>query len=166
MKIFFTIFLSIFFLVNDCYSKDLQEKFQDWSVFKTKKKDKTICYIASIPIKKEGNYTKRGDAYFLVNNIINDADEITVSSGFFYQEESNVEISFGSKKFYLFPHLTLAWANDKNDDIDIIKQMQKSEEMIVSGIAKNGKVVNDTYSLIGFVPAYSKMKEICSEIKE
>ncbi len=166
MKFFFTTFLTIFLLVKDSYSKDLQEKFQDWSVFKTNRKDKTICYIASIPIKKEGNHSKRGEAYFIVNNIVNDADEITVSSGFFYQEESNVEISFGSKKFYLFPHLSLAWANDKNDDIEIIKQMQKSEEMIISGVAKNTKVAIDTYSLIGFIPAYYKMKEICSELKE
>jgi hypothetical protein len=143
------------------HAEELQASFQDWNVFKTMRGDKEICYMASIPIKQSGNYHKRGQAYFLVTNIINDADEISTSSGFLYKKMSDVELSFGSKKFYLFPYLSLAWANDKNDDIDIIKQMQKSDEIIVTGISRDHKIANDSYSLIGFSQAYNKMKEIC-----
>ena len=146
------------------YSQELQARFQDWSVFKTERGDKVVCYIASTPIKSEGNFDKRGEPFFLVTNIENDADEISTSSGFIYNKNSNVELTFGIKKYYLFPYKTVSWANDKNDDADIIKEMQNNAEMIVNGVARDGKIAVDTYSLIGFVNSYKKLKEICQNI--
>lgn len=149
---------------SKAYSQELQARFQDWSVFKTERGDKVVCYIASTPIKSEGNFDKRGEPFFLVTNIENDADEISSSSGFIYNKNSNVELTFGIKKYYLFPYKTVAWANDKNDDADIIKEMQNNAEMIVNGVARDGKIAVDTYSLIGFVNSYKKLKEICQNI--
>jgi len=145
-------------------SQELQARFQDWSVFKTERGDKTICYVASTPIKSEGNFDKRGEPFFLVTNVENDSDEISTSSGFIYNKTSNVELNFGTKKYYLFPYKTVAWANDKNDDADIIKEMQNSAEMVVSGVARDGKIAIDTYSLIGFIHSYKKVKEACQNL--
>lgn len=145
-------------------SQELQARFQDWSVFKTERGDKTICYVASTPIKSEGNFDKRGEPFFLVTNVENDSDEISTSSGFIYNKTSNVELNFGTKKYYLFPYKTVAWANDKNDDADIIKEMQNSAEMVVSGVARDGKIAIDTYSLIGFIQSYKKIKEACQNL--
>lgn len=58
----------------------------------------------------------------------------------------------------------MAWANDKNDDADIIKEMQNSAEMVVSGVARDGKIAIDTYSLIGFIHSYKKVKEACQNL--
>ncbi|NBV06125.1 MAG: hypothetical protein EBS06_02680 [Proteobacteria bacterium] len=157
----YCLFLTLFFC--DAQAQELQVKFQDWSVFKAKRGDSVVCYVASTPIKREGNYDKRGEPYFLVTEIINDADEISVSSGFIYKQKSDVELSFGSKKYHLFPYLSVAWANNKNDDIDIIKEMQRVEEFVVTGVTREGKIASDTYSLIGFSQAYKKMKENCLE---
>jgi hypothetical protein len=163
---FLLILVSLISLVfSQAYSQELQARFQDWSVFKTERGDKVVCYIASTPIKSEGNFDKRGEPFFLVTNIDNDADEISTSSGFIYNKTSNVELTFGIKKYYLFPYKTVAWANDKNDDADIIKEMQGNAELIVTGIARDGKIAVDTYSLIGFVHSYKKLKEICQNIQ-
>ncbi len=162
---FLLILISLISLAfSQAYSQELQARFQDWSVFKTERGDKVVCYIASTPIKSEGNFDKRGEPFFLVTNIDNDSDEISTSSGFIYNKTSNVELTFGIKKYYLFPYKTVAWANDKNDDADIIKEMQGNAEMIVTGIARDGKIAVDTYSLIGFVHSYKKLKEICQNI--
>ena len=159
---FLLILINLFSLsFSQAYSQELQARFQDWSVFKTERGDKVVCYIASTPIKSEGNFDKRGEPIFLVTNVDNDADEISTSSGFIYNKNSNVELTFGIKKYYLFPYKTVAWANDKNDDSDIIKEMQNNAEMIVNGVARDGKIAIDTYSLIGFVHSYKKVKEIC-----
>lgn len=158
---FFIVLNSIFYPAQ---AQQLQANFHDWNVFKTNRGDQVVCYATSLPIKRNGS-TKRGESYFLVTNIINDANEIGVSSGFYYDKDSDVELSFGSKKFYLFPFKALAWANDKNEDIDVIKEMQKSSDMIVSGIDREGRVVSDTYSLIGFAQSYEKMQEICKEVE-
>jgi hypothetical protein len=156
-------FILFFLLVSEVFAQELQGKFHDWNVFKTERGDKIVCYSASIPVKREGSYDKRGEPFFLVTNVENDADEISLSSGFIYNKNSNVEISFGSKKFYLFPYKTMAWANDKNDDIDIIKEMQKHEDMVVSGVARDGKIAIDTYSLVGFVQSYKKLQQVCKD---
>ena len=147
--------------IAEISDKEFQAEFQDWSVFKGRRADKNICYMISIPIKSTGNFYKRGEPFFLVTNIENDVDEISLSAGFFYNKKADMEVSFGSKKFYLFPHKNFAWARDKNDDIEIIKAMQKHEELTTTGIATDNKIAHDLYSLIGFNQAYEKMKKIC-----
>ena len=154
-----------FFISKNVFAQELKAKFHDWSVFKTQRGDRIVCYAASTPIKSDGNYYKRGAPFFLVTNIEDDADEISVSSAFTYSKKSDVEISFGNKKFYLFPYEEMAWANNKNDDIDIIKEMQKHEEMIVTGVEKGGKIAVDNYSLIGFAKAYKKLHDTCKGIR-
>lgn len=164
MKFVKLLLIAVFF-AQPAFSQELQKKFTDWNVFKTERGDKIVCYAASTPIKRDGNYDKRGEPFFLVTNIENDADEVSTSSGFIYNKKSDVEVSFGSKKFYLFPYKTMAWANDKNDDIDVIKEMQKHEDMVVTGVARDGKIATDTYSLLGFAEAYEKMKQICADLR-
>ncbi len=157
--------LLLMFFCGKLQAQELKAKFQDWNVFKAERGDQVICYLASTPIKRDDNYDKRGEPYFLVTNIFNDADEVSTSSGYIYKKKSDIEVSFGSKKYYLFPYLSIAWANDKNDDIDIIKEMQRVEEFVVSGVTRDGKTSNDTYSLIGFREAYAKMKDSCFDLK-
>jgi len=142
-------------------NKDLQAKFKDWSVFKSSRGEDVICYAVSLPIKQRGNFLFRGEPYLMITNLVNDSDEVSVSSGFIYKQTTDVELSFGSKKFYLFPYEALAWANDNNDDIDIIKEMQRNEELTITGTMRDNKTASDTYSLIGFDQAYAKLKEIC-----
>ncbi len=148
--------------LGQAFAQDLQGKFQDWSVFKTERGDRVVCYIASTPIVRATNIEKRGEPFVIVTKIENDASEISVSSGFYYNKKSDVELSFGPQKYYLFPYKALAWANDKTDDINIVKEMQSAEDFTVTGVSKEGKIVSDYYSLIGFVEAYNKLKKICN----
>ncbi|MBM3579741.1 MAG: hypothetical protein FJX34_03090 [Alphaproteobacteria bacterium] len=155
-------FILFCFLNLSAVAQELQNlnsvgNFQDWSLFRTG----NLCYLISTPISSSGNFNKRGEAFFLVTGIKNDADEISTTSGFLYKNNSEAELSFGSKKFYLFPHQAFAWAHDKSSDINIIKEMQKNTDMVVTGIAKDGKLASDTYSLIGFSQAYADLKKIC-----
>lgn len=162
----FTFYFSFFSSsYNQLFAQELKAKFQDWSVFKNQRGDRIVCYAASIPIDSTGNYYKRGEPFFLVTNIEDDADEISTSSGFFYSKKTDVEISFGDKKFYLFPYKNMAWADNKNDDIDVIKEMQKHPQMIITGVEVGGKIAVDTYSLVGFAKAYRKLHEICKGIR-
>lgn len=153
--------MALFFLSHFAVASDVQEKFWDWTLFKSNRGDQLICYLAATPVKSDTSFSNRGESFFLVTNIENDADEISVASGFTFKDNTNAELSFGSKKFYLFPYKILAWADDKKSDIQIIKEMQKNADMVVTSIAKNGKMSVDTYSLIGFSQSYKKLKKIC-----
>lgn len=165
LKFLVLLFFANTSLASPILAQELQERFHDWSLFKAKRgekgKEKDVCYILSAPIERKGYEDRRGESFFMVTNVENDADEISVSSGFFYDNKSDVELSFYAKKFYLFPHKVIAWADDVNDDLEIIKQMQKEEGMDVSAVSLEGTSASDTYSLIGFTPAYRKMKQVC-----
>jgi hypothetical protein len=161
VKSIFAKFLTIFFLTQTASAFEVQEKFWDWTLFKSNRGDQVICYLAATPFKSSNSFQNRGEPFFLVTNIENDADEISVASGFIFKDNTNVELSFGSKKFYLFPYKILAWADDKKSDIEIIKELQKNADMVVTSVAKNGKMSIDTYSLIGFSQSYKRLKKIC-----
>ncbi len=112
-------------------------------------------------LKRTGDYNYQGEPYFLVINLFDEGDEINVANGSIYHNLSEVELSFGAKKFYLKPFKTLAWTEIKKDDIEIIKQMQNSLDFTV--YSKNSKEENieDYYSLLGFKMAYNEMKNRC-----
>jgi hypothetical protein len=148
---------------HDISAQELQAKFADWGVFTASIGKKKICYMLSLPIKKDGNYNKRGEPYFLVTNSVDNIDEITISSGYNYKQNSEVEISFGLKKFNAFTYKSLSWANSKTDDIEVIKEMRRNLDLVVLGVNKTNQYSQDTYSLIGFNQAYGKMKDICND---
>ncbi len=161
------IILSLLFLLllnNNLLAQEMQGKFADWGVFTADFGRKKICYMMSLPIKKDGNYYRRGEPYFLVTNSVDNIDEINISSGYIYKEGSEIELSFGLKKFNGFTYKNLAWANSKTDDIDIIKEMRRNLDVVVLGINKKNQYSSDTYSLIGFNQAYGKMKEVCNKL--
>ncbi|MFT6077568.1 MAG: hypothetical protein ACJA02_000630 [Myxococcota bacterium] len=155
--------ITSFFLIqsNALLAQELKGKFVDWSIFVDNFGGKKICYMSSIPIKKDGDYYRRGEPYFLVTNSNNNIDEITISSGYVYKEASEVELSFGLKKFSSFTYKNLSWANSKTDDIDIIKEMRINLDVVVRGVNQKNEYSSDTYSLIGFKQAFRKMKELC-----
>ena len=137
------------------------DRFLNWSVFSTQMAGKEICYSISLPIKNEGNYNKRGQPYILITNIGGNIQEISVASGYNYKENSEVELSFGLKKFSIFTYKNLAWSNSKSDDIEILKAMRVYDDVIISATTKDNRYSKDTYSLLGFLKAYKKMLELC-----
>lgn len=150
------------FTVNIRRDNDgLIEKFMDWSIYKVKRDQRTYCYALSMPISSTGSKFRRGRSYFVVSDLIESSDEITLVSGFYYRQNSDVELSFGDKKFYLFAHKARAWAYQASDDLDIIKEMQQNAEFVISAFTDDGKFTEDKFSLIGFKQAYFKLKETC-----
>lgn len=119
--------------------------------------------MVSMPVKKDGNYNQRGIPYFIITNSDDNIDEINISSGYDYKIGSEVELSFGLKKFNIFTYNNHAWANTKIDDIEIIKEMRKNLDVVVLGVNQANLYSEDTYSLIGFNKAYGKMKEVCEK---
>lgn len=142
--------------------KNSPKHFGQWYLYNDFSANKKICYIYSIPKKSDGNYRKREKAYFLIKNIKNDNVEITVSSGFMHKNSSEVEISLKNKKFNIFTFENLAWAYNKSQDIDIIKEMKKSTDLEIYAIDIYNKYAKDYYSLDGFLEAYHEMKKNCN----
>ena len=123
-------------------------------------KDKDWCYIGSIPIEEQGEYTKRGQTYFLAYRINKDPDiTVQVNAGYNYNEDKNVELIIDEKKYLLFSQGDSAWS--EKEDNDIIYAMIKGKNMTIKGMSSRGTLTKDTYTLIGFTAAYNKLKKDC-----
>lgn len=148
--------------ISDAFAGKPEAVFKDWSVFKIVQNNEHICYIASTPIKKEGNYRKRGEPFVTIIRIKgNTYDEVNVSSGYPYSQQTKPQINIGKKKFDLFSYEERAWGNTKADDVMIINTMKKGIKLKVKGYSKVGTHSLDTYSLLGFSDAYNKMIQLC-----
>ncbi|MCI5050071.1 MAG: invasion associated locus B family protein [Rickettsiales bacterium] len=132
-----------------------------WRVFTIVQNGKKECYLASLPTKKRGNYTKRGEPYLLVTHKTGTTDEVSVSSGYPYKDKSEVTMTFGKDNYELFTKGELAWAYDTKADKQLVKEMMQGATLKVRGTSRKGTYSEDSYSLKGFTAAHRKMKQTC-----
>lgn len=162
MKKLSYIFILFFVLISNLFAATPVSIHKNWTLFKSTVNGKEMCYIVSLPIKKEGNYKRRGEPYALVSKVKgNDYEEVSMSSGFIYDPDKDIEVLISKRKFPMFSNEEKAWAYDKNDDVEMVKYMKKGTTMNVIGYSKLGFMANDTYSLMGFTEAYDNMINLC-----
>ncbi|PIR31693.1 MAG: hypothetical protein COV36_07380 [Alphaproteobacteria bacterium CG11_big_fil_rev_8_21_14_0_20_44_7] len=151
--------LSLIAFTLPANAQNIDSAHGDWTVFND---GGNTCYIASTPIAQDGNYTKRGQPYVLVNHKSGGADEINISSGYPYKKDVDVEVKIDKQKYRLFTQGEHAWAKDSITDTKIVNDVQAGSKMIVKGISRKGTYSIDTYSLKGSGAAYKRMKELCN----
>ena len=162
MKRFFYVLILFFVLAVHAYSATPVSIYKNWTLFKSTVDGKEMCYIVSLPIKKQGNYKRRGEPYALVSKLKGaEYEEVSMSSGFLYDPDKDIEVSISKRKFPMFSDEEKAWTYDRNDDIEMIKYMKKGTLMNVVGYSEVGFMANDTYSLMGFTEAYNSMINLC-----
>ena len=123
-------------------------------------KEENWCYIGSIPIKEEGDYTQRGDTYVIVYKINKSPEMILqVNAGYNYNEKELIQLTVDKKDYELFSQGDTAWS--ANEDKEIIYAMIKGNQMIIKGISSRGTLTTDTYTLTGFTAAHNKLKKDC-----
>lgn len=135
--------------------------YKDWTVYIMEMQGRKTCYIASFPQAKSGNYKKRDEPYFMVTYLGDDISEVSTSSGYRYQDGSNVNVEVGNKKLTMFTGGEIAWARDRVTDNDFINTMKKQNSMRVKGSSEKSSYSIDKYSLNGFTDAFNRMKEAC-----
>lgn len=162
MKVIIGFAFFLLVLMTDSFASTPVSIHKDWTLFKTTENGKEICYVASLPITKEGDYKKRGEPYATIMREKGAKfDEVSVSSGFIYDPDKDIEISILKRKFPLFANDEKAWTYDRNDDVEIVKQMKLANKMYISSYSKSGNKAVDTYSLVGFGEAYEEMISLC-----
>ena len=69
--------------------------------------ENNYCYIGSIPIKEEGDYTQRGDTYTIVYRINKSPEKIVqITAGYNYDENKPVIVKIDQKSFKFFSSFT------------------------------------------------------------
>jgi hypothetical protein len=125
-----------------------------------------VCYVTSMPVKKEGKVTKREQPYAMVTAWGKSATEVSVASGYPYKVDSTIELIVdNTAKYQLYSNkkiLKVAWGSNPSEHQKIIERMLKGTQMVVKGTSKSGTSSQDSYSLKGFAKAYKAMKDLCS----
>ena len=162
-------FIIIFFLflVQESFSDDSFYEignYGDWNAFYWDMKEGKVCAIVSLPLKEEGNYTKRGKVYSQVSKNAEQTGEGVVSfqAGYTFKNKSDIKVNIDKKnKLILQPVGRVGWTLTTEEDVKLIKFMKLGNEMIVEGVSSRGTNTKDTYSLKGFSAAYKAMSKVC-----
>jgi hypothetical protein len=139
--------------------------YKDWSAFREGPRERTVCYIGSIPEKEEGKYKLRGDPYILITHrpAENLYGVFSVTAGYEYKIGSHPLVEIDNQHFTLFTEGENAWMPEGAEmvEAELIKAMQRGNKMIVRGTSRRGTLTTDTYSLSGFTAALTAIDKAC-----
>jgi invasion protein IalB len=162
VTLFSAVCCSAICLASAASAQKLENVYKDWNVFTLNQGGAKTCYIASAPTKKTGNYKKRGEPYMLVTHRSSKVDEVSISSGYPYQQKGEVTVTVDKNKaLKLFTKDDLAWAYNAKDDSKLVSLMKKGHHLKARGRSQLNTHSEDTYSLSGFTAAYNRMKRLC-----
>ena len=135
----------------------------DWEVYVFFEGKNKVCYMASQPKDKQGNYTKRGDPFALITHrpAENTRDVFSYITGYTYKAGSEAVVEVDGDTIPLFTQDETAWAPDAETDRRIAKLVRDGSKMVVKGTSSRGTLTTDTFSLKGSSKAYERMSSEC-----
>lgn len=142
----------------------LVETYGNWDAYIVLEGSKKVCYMASIPTKSEGNYSKRGEVFALITHRPDDGSKNVFSfiTGYSFKPGTDASVEVDGQKFVLFTKDDTAWAPDAETDNQIAKALKAGKAMVVRGTSSKGTKTSDTFSLKGSTSAYEKISKECS----
>ena len=161
-----TIFITVFTSQVNAEEVKKMGTHKDWETYVINDQRGKVCYAQSKPVLQAPKNNPREARLFISfrpgENI---ANEISVTSGYEFNNKNLVKVSSGKYK-YKFDLMQdgFAWMTDKENKLEkkMIKTMKKGSRIMVKGYTQNGSQTIDHYSLLGFTKAYNATKANCS----
>lgn len=135
--------------------------FGDWEAYRDARAG--FCYAGSKPVKQEGRYTQRGDAFVLVTHRPKEKsfDVVSFDAGYAFVDGAEVSVTVGAQTLSLFGQGEQAWARDGGGDANLVKAMRGGAMMVIKGASSRGTQTTDTYSLKGVSAALDAINKAC-----
>lgn len=147
-------------------SPKLLGTYGDWKAYSYTENKNKVCYMASIPTRSEGKYTKRGFISLLITHRPADKtfDTVSLTTGYTYKKGSQATIKIDDNKpISLFTHEDTAWAEDAKTDHELVRKMRIGNKAVFKGTSSRGTATTDTFSLKGFTKAYQAIGTACGK---
>lgn len=134
-----------------------------WTAYAYKEKSGRVCYLAGEPQKHESTGRKRDHPLAMVTHRPGEkiANVVSFVEGYPLKEGSDVSLDIGGAKFDLFTKGDSAWARTAELDKAIVEAMAKGKQVVVKGVAQNGRPITETYSLAGFAQVLALIDKAC-----
>lgn len=139
-------------------------EFNAWRAFRFQEGGSRVCYMASQPVKSEGDYTKRGQVFWLVTHrpALQRLNVSSFVAGYPFEKGSTVTVAFDQgNHMTMFTKDETSWLRDE-DDIPAITKMKRGLKMVITGVSQRGTKTLDTFSLSGFTAAYNTISRSCN----
>ncbi len=137
--------------------------YDDWSAYMFVEGGNKVCYMASQPMKDEGDYSSRGKIFALITHRPAEGtrDVFSYITGYPYKTGSDVAVTIGGSRYTLFTQDDTAWAPDAAADRQLSEAIRQGSSMVVKGTSQRGTLTTDTFSLRGSGKAYQTITEEC-----
>lgn len=168
MKILLTVLFLFFSVVSSAMAArenmEILGTYGDWTAYLLQDEKGKTCYMATEPIKSEGNYKKRDDVFLFVTHHLdeNSYDSISVMAGYTYKNTSKPIFQVDKNKSVNFKiYKDTSWVTDEKTGKSLIMQMKKGSKAVLKGTSQRGTLTTDTFSLSGFSKAYRDIQKAC-----
>lgn len=141
----------------------LLARFGDWEAHAFEENGSKVCFMASQPQKKQGNYSRRGEPFALVTHrpADNTRDVFSYITGYTYKAGSTVTVTIDDQEFKLVTQDETAWGPDADTDKKLSRAIRDGSKMVIKGVSSRGTNTTDTLSLSGTSKAYERMSQEC-----
>ncbi len=162
----FSVFLSALVFVSvevRAGEPRLMGSYGDWDAYVFFEAGNKVCYMASQPKKKEGNYTKRGEPFMLITHrpADNTRDVFSYITGYTYKSGSEAHAKVNGHDFVLYTQGETAWGPDAETDRRLAEAIKNGSSLILTGVSSRGTETTDTFSLKGSSKAYRRISSEC-----
>lgn len=142
----------------------LMARYGDWEAYVFTENGHKVCFMASQPQKKQGNYTKRGEPFALITHrpADNTKDVFSYITGYTFKAGSQVTVTIDDKDYTLVTQDDTAWGPDSETDKSLAAAIRDGSKMVVKGTSSRGTLTTDTLSLKGTTKAYKRISSECS----
>lgn len=136
---------------------------KDWGAYSHQSASGKICYILSVPVKKEPQERDHGDVFFMLSQHPgqNGVLEPQFTVGYPFKDQSKVALVIDGKTFTMFTVGSNAWMENRAEEQQVIDAMRAGRDMSLSGFSRRGTNTVYTYSLSGVTASLNEIKS-CS----
>ncbi|MCQ2002495.1 DUF1176 domain-containing protein [Rhizobium sp. NRK18] len=136
------------------------DQFKAWGAYSYKSGNGTVCYVLSVPTKKEPANVDHGDNFFIVSQRPgqNIAYEPQAMMGYTLKPDSKVNVTIDSKTFVMFVKDKAAWLENAAEEPSLVAAMKAGSSMTVKATSLRGTGTSYSYSLSGISAALQKIE--------
>ena len=139
-------------------------RFHDWRAHYFTEDGNRVCTMWTQPKKAQGDYTRRGEIFALVNH--RPAEKrigiVSFEIGYSFASGKKLAVSVdGGTAIQVPTSGGHAWDDSTEVNRRLVKAMQSGLEMVATGRSQRGTKTVDTYSLRGFTAAYKAISKAC-----
>jgi invasion protein IalB len=136
-------------------------QFKDWGTYSYQSDKGKVCYVMSVPKKKEPADLNHGDIFFFVTQKPgqNVAFEPQFIAGYDLQDKSQVTVKVGDKSYVMFTRGKSAWLQNAAEEPQLVAAMKGGANMTVDAKSGRGNATHYEFSLSGITDALKSIND-------